>query len=145
MVVMGWSLITSLAVLTFLLASPLPEPWKFPMILLHFAGFGQWLMILLLLVSSGMITVEFVVGLISALIAVVIGSVTVMTICAGILFILMISTTWELFAKILLWAPPKFGWGIISVAYYFFIVAILWVVLTTFLELSISNYTGVQI
>ena len=44
----------------------------------------------------------------------------------------------------LFWAVPRIYWGIIGVAYYFLIIAIMWITLINVLEFSLANYLGVE-
>jgi hypothetical protein len=142
----GWAIIASLGVLSFLIAaSPFPDPWKYTAMLIHFAAFGTWLSCMILALSQGWISLEFVVGLLSAILSIAMGGAVTLLLSASILFILFLAVDTVMAWKILFWAPPRFYWGIIGIGYFFFLATIMWIVLSAAVETSLANYLGIEL
>jgi hypothetical protein len=142
---LGWAMVTSLAVLSFFIAvTPFPDPWKFTAILYHFGVFSAWLGALLLAVHYNWISAEYLVGLMAALLDTALTSLIVLGLAAGVLLVLQYVIKIDVLS---IWpsAPNRLIWGIIGIGYYFFIVAIMWLVWIQYLEISLAGYLGVSL
>ncbi|MHA1740602.1 MAG: hypothetical protein ACTSVD_00760 [Candidatus Thorarchaeota archaeon] len=120
--------------------SPIPEPYKFASMLLYCAAFVHWLMGLLVAISEGVLPVDFLVGLIGAwLNAATMDALRLAGLAITIQILLHVIDA-EIVQIIKDWGKPRMIWGVIGVAFYFSIIAIMWIVWIQYLEISLSLF-----
>ncbi|NHJ14003.1 MAG: hypothetical protein EAX95_10030 [Candidatus Thorarchaeota archaeon] len=144
---LGWGMVISLAALSiFVTFAPFPDPWKWTMMLYHFAIFGYWLGAMLLAVTFGWISTEYFVGLMGSILdSAIIDGIAVLIFGGAILALALKMKDIARLANIVKEAIPRMKWGIIGVAYYFTVVVTMLITWSVYLELSLAGYLGVEI
>jgi hypothetical protein len=137
----------ALLVVCGLLLAPTPpmlDTYKYILMTCYLIAFGQWLYLMLIAASLGIISAGYFVGLASCWLSSMVEGLLVALGIAGVVYIAYRLGV-NLAKNLLDWAGFKLKWGIIGVIFYFGVSAIMWMVWTYYLELSLAGYLGVSL